>query len=219
MSGNCCSKDVLEGRAEGYGDILRASDCVITISEFCKNSFVEKYGADANKIEVVNNAPQEALLRYANHNQGAPSSRPQRSVNIRDFILYPANFYPHKNHSRLLSAYKIANERGIDLPDLVLVGMGWGGADCLSVRITDLGIADKVRVRSGLTPHELADLYKACAFVILPTLFEGFCLPAVEALSFGQQLVCADLQVLREVSGGEALFFDPYDSEAMLEAI
>ena len=109
-------------RAETYSDIIRSADQVITISEFCKASFIEFYGGDEKRISVVYNAPQEALLNHARDVvvSRAPVAEP--------FILYPANFYVHKNHSLLFEAYSIGRSRGSKLPKLVLVGKSWGGS-------------------------------------------------------------------------------------------
>jgi glycosyltransferase involved in cell wall biosynthesis len=214
------SPDDLEGRLEDYDDIVRSSTRTITISEFCKKSIIQFCGGDSNFIDIVYNAPQQSLLKFVNSEK--LKSEKNFDLESRSFIFYPANFYPHKNHKRLLLAYKKCLEKSVDMPILVLMGMDWDN-NHVRDEISSLGLGDSVRILSGLASENVAWLYSNCVYVILPTLYEGFCMPAVEALAFKKNLLCSDLEILREVTKSNAVFFNPKDindiSNCMIKGI
>lgn len=207
----------LEARIEIYDDIVKSSDKTITISEFCKSSLIEHCSANPTAVEVVYNAPQEQLLAYIS-DETLINSNQYLGLTSNSFIFYPANFYAHKNHERLLAAYKMAcNER--DMPKLVLMGMTYGGDDSIYQDIKRFALDAQVLIVSRLTPRDVAWLYMHCVYVVLPTLFEGFCMPAVEATAFGKNLACSDLDILKEVTGNTGLYFDPLSSVDMKEKL
>jgi glycosyltransferase involved in cell wall biosynthesis len=213
------SREELIGRHESYSDILRSADRIITISNFCRESFIEKYGAERARIDVIHNAPQEALIR-----QGSASDTSKRTAFFSGFrpgtfALYPANFYPHKNHGLLLQGFRLAMKEDPTLEGLVLVGKAWGSKSTPETYVAEQGLDYSVRILSNLMPSELASLYRDCSFVAIPTLFEGFCLPAVEALAFGVPLACSDLPILREITAEEAIFFDPNSPASIAHAL
>jgi len=116
----------------------------------------------------------------------------------RPYFLAVGTLEPRKNLERLVEAFV---QSGVsDTHDLVLVGRaGWGPA------------LPHVEVISGLDDAALAAAYAGATAVVLPSLYEGFGLPVVEAMKLGVHVVCSDLPVLREVSGGHAQYVDPLD--------
>jgi len=200
----------LEARLEDYDDIVRASTRTITISDFCKDSIIRYCDGTSDKVDVVYNAPQDSLIKHINSEE-IKARKVLLGLERRSYIIYPANFYPHKNHRRLLDAYERCVFSGKDMPKLVLIGVAWGNNNDIERAIKEKNLTKYVTTRSHLSSKELAWLYTHCRFVIIPTLFEGFCMPAVEALAFNKLVVCSDLPILREVTDNNALFFDPYD--------
>ncbi|WP_339808930.1 glycosyltransferase family 1 protein [Vreelandella sedimenti] len=203
------SPDTLEARYEDYDDIVRASIKTITISDFCKKSIVEYCGAEEERVEIVYNAPQQSLLQYVDSFE-IKSKNEYLGIKARDFIFYPANFYAHKNHKRLLEAYALCLKENSDMPKLVLMGMLWNDSD-INNDIIALGLGNHVEILSNQTAEELAWLYTHCCYVIIPSLFEGFCMPAVEALAFRKLVLCSNLDILKEVTLESGLYFDPVD--------
>jgi hypothetical protein len=96
------------------------------------------------------------------------------------------------------------------MPKLVLMGMTYGNDDSIYQDIKNFSLDKQVVIVSKLKADELAWLYIHCFYVVLPTLFEGFCMPAVEATAFRKSIVCSDLDILREVTGNAGVYFDPY---------
>ncbi len=202
----------LIGRAEEYPEICRSATTLIAISQFCKQSFVDKLGIDPRKIEVVYNAPQANLVDRDASDQGRWTKKPLPPR----FLFYPANNYPHKNHALLLEAMETLQNDGLSL---VLSGHEVLGGYPVMKQIAARGLSDKVLAFTELSADEMRHLYCHAVTTVLPTLFEGFGMPAVEAMACGCPVVCTDLPALREIAADSALYFPPNDAPALIAQV
>jgi glycosyltransferase involved in cell wall biosynthesis len=127
-------------------------------------------------------------------------------VRPKPYLLTVATLEPRKNLARLAEAYA---RSGISAShDLVVVGrVGWGDPPA------------GVEIVSGLDDLGLAAAYAGATALVLPSIYEGFGLPVVEAMQLGVPVVCSDIPVLREVSGGHATLVDPTDLESLIEGL
>jgi glycosyltransferase involved in cell wall biosynthesis len=126
---------------------------------------------------------------------------------------------PRKNVPALLAAWRLLRARGIDPPPLVLCG-GWGWkAEEVRREIAAAGKEGWAVHLGYVGPGELAALYAGAELVALPSFYEGFGLPAIEALHAGAPLVASDLPVLREVAGDAALYASPHRADLWAERI
>lgn len=205
----------LQARNEIYPEICRSATVLVTISEFCKQSIVEKFGIAPEKIEVVYNAPQSRLVERPAGDDG----NWQRTALPEHFLFYPANCYLHKNHALLLDALVQMRDSGRATPHVVFTGFELPGGYPLRDEIKRRELADRCQVFSEIHVDEMRYLYRHADALVMPTRFEGFGMPAVEALACGCPVVCADVPALREVAGDQALYFDPDDSAGLIEQI
>ncbi len=146
-----------------------------------------------------------------------PGTTPEETP--ASFALHVGTIEPRKNVGALLSAWERLAEIVAEPPTLLLCGkFGWKSEEVARAveRAERKGWA---RHLGYVTDAELAALYRDARVVVFPTLYEGFGLPAVEALWAETPLVCSDLAVLREVTGGAAVFADPGDPEAFAGAV
>lgn len=208
------SKAELIARQEVYPEICRCSTIVLTISQFCKQTFVEKFGIDPAKIEVVYLAPQPALVKRESDDPGRWSGDPLPD----EYLFYPANCYPHKNHRLLLEALAKLRAAG-RCPNVVFSGYELPGGFPLRKEIVERGLMDVCRHFAELPVDELRYVYRNARAVVLPTLFEGFCIPAVEAMACGCPVICSDLAVLHEVAGENAIYFNSANADDLVRAI
>lgn len=130
-------------------------------------------------------------------------------------LLALGNRLPHKNFAALLRALALIPVES--RPRLVITGSH--GDDPLAPLVSSLGLDDFVELRGWLTDGEIHTLYARASATVVPTLFEGFGLPVLEAMTRGCPVICSDIPVLHEVAGDAALYFDPTSPQAIADAI
>ena len=146
---------------------------------------------------------------------GPPPQDTTSSAREPAMLLALGNRLPHKNFERLLNALALIPPAY--RPTLVITG--GPPSDPLRVVVDHLGLSESVTLLGWVTQTELDSLYQRASAAIVPTLFEGFGLPLLEAMARGCPVICSDLPVLREVAGDAAIFFDPLSPRAISEAI
>lgn len=190
---------------------------IIAISEHARSSLVERYEIDPGKIDVVYNGYSPQFRVVEDHAKLA-LIRSKYDLH-KPFIFYPAATWPHKNHKRLLAAFKIMKESyGFD-GQLVLSGIAMRANDEVLAEIGRLGLHDDVIVLGYLPYDDLPRLYNLARVMVFPSLFEGFGFPLVEAMACGCPVACSNVTSIPEVVGDAAVTFDPGSVEDMAEKI
>lgn len=207
------SKSDLLGRQEDYPEICRSATRIVAISEFCKQTFIDKFGIDPGKIAVIHNGPQHDLVDRRDDGRWLREALP------REFFFYPANTYRHKNHKLLLEAIARLRQDGGDPPHMVFSGHELPASYPLRREIARMGLSDLCRLYNDLSADEMRHLYRRAAALVMPTMFEGFGMPAVEAMACSCPVVCTDIPALREVAGEAALYTPPGDLPALCAAL
>lgn len=194
---------------------IRLARRLFTVSESARAAISARLGIPPAKLAVVPEAPDpvftartRAEVEHAAAEVGlAPGQR---------YLLYAGGISPHKNIETLLDAFA-----RIDGAKLVLVGglddTYLSAAGAVRRKIADLGLDDAVLLPGFVPDETLAALYSGAAAVVLPSLAEGFGLPAVEAAACGAPVVLSDIPAHRETLGDEALFFPPRDPVRLAE--
>ncbi|MFQ5946473.1 MAG: glycosyltransferase family 4 protein, partial [Anaerolineae bacterium] len=135
------------------------------------------------------------------------------------YILYLGNFKPHKNLPRLLRAYARLDESLRAAYQLVLAGGDGIYRPALEDLARSLGVAGRVVFPGQVEDRDLPALYSGCTLFALPSLEEGFGLPALEAMACGAPVVASDRAALPEVVDGAALLIDPEDETSITKAM
>lgn len=137
-----------------------------------------------------------------------------------NYLIYPANFWEHKNHGMLLTAFGLFAQAhpGSGLR-LVLTGHDSGKAAQLKQAAAAMGLGERVVFTGYIEDNGLAALLCGALALIFPSLFEGYGMPVAEAMSLGVPVLCSNVTSLPEVGGGAALYFDPRKPEDMAAAI
>jgi glycosyltransferase involved in cell wall biosynthesis len=137
----------------------------------------------------------------------------------RPYMLFVGTLEPRKNLGRLLQAYSALSPEVAQQADLVVAGgRGWGDVD-LEKAVTSLGLQRKVHLTGYVDERELSTLYENALFLTMPSLYEGFGLPLVEAMRYGLPSLTADLSSMPEVAQGASLLVDPLDVGAIAEGL
>jgi alpha-1,3-rhamnosyl/mannosyltransferase len=193
------------------GRSARAARVVCVPSEFTARRVVELLRVPASKVHVVPWTPR-AVAPAA-----TTAATPPASVPDGPFLLYPAITYPHKNHLVLLEAFA-----RLDGPaaaaSLVLTGGVGPDEPQVQERIRRLGLADRVLRPGRVDVATLDALYAAASAVVVPSRYEGFGLPVLEAMARDRPVVVARAGSLPEVSSPEDLV-DPDDVTAWAGAM
>ena len=195
-------------RALVYEAIARTCTRVVTLSAFSRDRIAARYGLDASRLDIVPPAlpAWTAAPRVAVDAPGAP------------YVLYPATTWRHKNHVTLIEAVARLRETGVAL-DLILTGLeGEAHADVLDT-IARCRLDDSVRWLGHVDEARLRTLYDGAVLVAVPSRYEGFGLPVVEAMARGVPVVAADAASLPAVAGDAALLVPALDVAAWAEAL
>lgn len=138
----------------------------------------------------------------------------------KNYLIYPSNFWKHKNHEMLLVAFGMARQKGLgnDIK-LVCPGVQETRHDWLIRALQIMNLSDSVLFPGYLPKAELSILMANSAGMIFPSLYEGFGLPVLEAMAMGVPVACSKTTSLPEVAGGAALLFDPRIPDQIVKAM
>jgi glycosyltransferase involved in cell wall biosynthesis len=201
---------------------LRTAARLFTVSAASQTAIAGRTGIAASRLPVVPEAPDPVFFPRPREEVAQELERLGLD-NDRGFVLYAGGISPHKNIETLLDAYAQVVSR-TPAPPLVLVGdferetyvsAGVG----IRRRIDALGIAAHVLLPGFVQDETLACLYTAATAVALPSLAEGFGLPAVEAAACGAPVLLSDLPAHRESLRGGGMYFAPRDASGLAEAL
>ena len=175
---------------------LFEADLILTPSRAVRDE-IAALGVDPARIRAIHHGPGQMAA--------AGTGVPPRSL-PRPYVLHVGTLEPRKNVLVLLTAWRHLRGWRWDAPALVLCGgYGWN-ADAIRRQVEEAAHEGWLIALGYVPSEELADLYRGALAVVLPSMYEGFGLPAVEAFHAGKPLVCSDLDVLREVAGDAALY-------------
>ena len=193
----------------------RRADRIVAVSEATRRDLLEHFGADPLKVVVVHEAADPFMAREIPE-EDLVSVRTRYALPDR-FLFFVGTLEPRKNLSLLFEVYRIARDRGVDLPVLIVAGgKGWL-QDRIESEAAKAG--DKVRFVGYLDRENLRAFYRLADLVLVPSLYEGFGLQAVEAMAAGAVVLASDVSSLPEVVGQGGLLLPPDDPEAWLSMI
>lgn len=195
---------------------LAGARLVITDSRAVGRELTELAGVAAERVRVVPLGPGQLTA----HGDGRPAADlPLPPGTPPDFGLSVGTLEPRKNVPGLIAAWRELRRRVPGAPSLVLVGRyGWGVDDIRPE--VDAARAEGWLVHHGyVSSDELLALYRRARLLAMASFYEGFGLPALEAMHLGTAVVLADVEVLREVAGDAALYAPPEQPNLFAERL
>ena len=192
---------------------------IITVSEYSKQDISNTYGIPPERILVT---PEAAPSRFAPVTNETELQRVRKTYGIETgYILSLCSIQPRKNLVRLIEAYSLLRQsrQGFKLPQLVLAGKrGWLDSETFTAAERNARGGDILF--TGYVPdRDLAALYSGAVCFVYPSYFEGFGLPILEAMQCGVPVIAGNRTSIPEVVADAGLLFDPFDTNALVEAL
>ncbi|GBQ94001.1 lipopolysaccharide N-acetylglucosaminyltransferase [Acetobacter nitrogenifigens DSM 23921 = NBRC 105050] len=228
-----CDRGIISTFSQWHRMILPLADRIFAISDATRRD-VEAHAVEQRLL--LNDAvqsigmgsgfgqtPQQDAGRPKLSGKRWPSA--QRSPHLPpegSYVLFVSTIEARKNHALLFRVWRrLLEERPAeDVPTLVFAGrVGWLVADLMQQLENANWLDGKIRLISGPSDAELAELYQGCLFTAFPSIFEGWGLPVTESLSFGKPCVASSTTSIPEAGGPLGRYFDPEDIDDALRVI
>lgn len=193
--------------------ILQKSRGIITISENTKQDVITFYGIEPRRVRVIPAGCVRSRYLLRIDVEGVKTK-----YGLTEYLLYVGNLLPHKNLQRLLHSFGLITR---DFPyKLVITGYKDPRFfPALEAEIQALGLAEKILFLNYVPADELPALYAGAKVFFLPSLYEGFGLPPLEAMACGCPVVVSNVASLPEVCGDAAYYVNPYNIESIAEGM
>lgn len=207
----------IANREQSFSAACRHASVLVAISDYSRASAIVHGGLNPERIRTI---PLCMATRLERPVRTDATLLGDLGVEPRGYLLYPANFWPHKNHARLLAAFELACQRGLDDQlKLLLTGAPGPGMERVRDLASQMRLAERVCFPGYVSDTDLAILMEQAAGLVFPSLYEGFGLPVLEAMAAEIPVACSRCTALPEVAGDAARYFDPCQTEDMAQAI
>jgi glycosyltransferase involved in cell wall biosynthesis len=197
--------------------VIESCDGIITVSQWSKRDILKFLPIDENKIHVT---PLASDAKYKPLDKEYCRFILQKTLNIKKpYILYIGGFSPRKNVRSLIMAFsKVYKDLDKDY-NLVIVGSLRDEGNILKELTENLNISSRVQFTGFVSEEYLPVLYNGCEVFTYPSLYEGFGLPPLEAMSCGVPVISSNISSIPEVIEDAGILIDPYDTSNLMNAL
>lgn len=179
---------------------------IISVSASTRNDIIKEYKANPEKVVVT----YEGMKPETVSKNFSMEDLKNKYGLKNDFVLFVGTLQPRKNIIKLIEAFSKLKNKKIDL---VIIGKkGWQYEPILEAP-REFGIEDRVKFLDFVPDEDLASFYKNAKVYCLPSLYEGFGLPVLEAMNYGCPVVTSNTSSLPEVGGDAAIYINPEDTD------
>jgi glycosyltransferase involved in cell wall biosynthesis len=204
-------------RDHTFMEACRHASMLTAISEYSRQSALKYSEIKPEKIRTIH---LQMANRIKSDTEQDKSILNHLSLTPQLYLLYPANFWKHKNHEMLLTAFGIACQEKLPATiKLVCTGAEGVRQTWLAESAAMMNLGERVIFPGFLSNAELGVLLTNSMAVIFPSLYEGFGLPVIEAMAAGVPVACSNLTSLPEIAGDAALDFNPRIPTQIADAI
>lgn len=194
-------------RERTFIEACRRATALTAISDYSRDSAITHGDLDPTRIRTIHIRMAQRFVPSAKNNMDILY---RLGLSPQQYLVYPANFWKHKNHEMLLTAFSIACQGGLAANiRLVCTGAPGSRQDWLMSAASSMNLGERVIFPGYLPNMELATIMTNCSGVVFPSLYEGFGLPVIEAMAAGVPVACSNTTSLPEVAVDAAILFDP----------
>ncbi len=204
---------------------LKHSEKIITVSKYSRDQIMKNYKCDekdicrSNKIKAIYNGFNNLIYRKMGDKSEVDSVLSKYGID-RPYLLYVGRLERKKNTPFLIEAFAKAKIKNPGIKEkLVLVGDASFGYDEVKYYIYQYGLSHDVIMTGWIPEEDMPAIFNGATAFILPSVHEGFGIPALQAMNCAVPVALSDIPVMREVAEDAALFFDPKNKEVAAEAI
>jgi glycosyltransferase involved in cell wall biosynthesis len=194
------------------------ADALITVSDYSRDGIVRHFHMDPRRVFIVGEAP-DPVFRKLDQPVPGPKLRGGSMDGSRPMVVYVGGFSPHKNLEALVEAFARLGRRK-EFADTLLVMVGSTSGDAfhsyfgtIEAKVAALGLQDRVIFPGYLEDEELVVLLNLASVLALPSLMEGFGLPAVEAAACGCPVIATKASPLEGLLGAGGIYIGPQEAE------
>lgn len=197
---------------------VKKASLILTISEFSKKEIIHFYHYPADKIKVIYPGLENSNYSSSAFKKAFSAARKKFSLNQKYFV-FLGTLQPRKNIIRLIKAFKILISQGFDF-QLVIVGKkGWLYQKIFQ-KAKELKLKNKIIFTDFVSKIEKTTILANAFAFILPSLYEGFGIPVLEAMKAGCPIIVSRNSSLPEVSGQAAIYINnPYSVDSIYQAM
>lgn len=195
---------------------VKDSEHIICSFEHVKNDIVKYLKVKREKVSVC--PPSFADNWFLNKNESVWNTIQIKYKIEKNYLLYPAATWEHKNHLILLEAVKQIRNEGLEF-ELVCTGNKTDYYSTIVKRIEELNLSQAVHFLGIVPEEDLISLYKNSSLVVIPTLYEAGSGPLYEAIRYGVPVICSNVTSLPDTIGNDEFLFDPMDVNNLIEKI
>jgi len=196
-----------------YKNAVKRSDVIYTVSKFSKSEILKFFKVSPEKIKVV----------YCGIQDNFESNINNKTIPLPvDYILFVGNVKPHKNLITLLKAYYQLDKTTTKKYKLVILGRkeGFVTEDSeVFTYVEDNNLYENVHFTGHVPDNVLSNVYRNATLFVFPSLYEGFGLPVLEAMSCGVAVLCSDRASIPEIAGNASIYFNPENIEELTDKI
>lgn len=190
---------------------IKRADLVVTISEFTKARIHERYQTPLEKIYVMYIPPVKTVKS---------DETILKRHKLNKYLLFVGNLEPRKNIAGLLRGYaNLPESIKKDIPLVLVGGKGWKDEEIMTLLDKLLVEGNNIIVTGYVSDEEKAALYSNATICIMPSNYEGFGMPILEAMQYSKPVICSDIDVFHEVAGNSARYFDKDNPQSLTDLL
>jgi glycosyltransferase involved in cell wall biosynthesis len=212
------SNEEIANRNNYFTEAFNKATLLTVISDYSREKAIEFGKINPKKIR-----------RIYLHTRNNESSKPNHNelffykkigLEKKRYLIYPANFWHHKNHEILITAFGMACHNGLPKDiKLVLTGEPGKRQQELSCGVRAFNLQERILFPGFVANNELVNLMENSIGLVFPSLYEGFGLPVVEAMGAGVPVICSNVTALPEIVADAAILFNPKIPEEISESM